>query len=63
MKVLPATAEALVNELDGLYPERSPSPHENDRELWMRAGERRLVRALLRRLNITHQEQMKSQTE
>ncbi len=37
----------LVDMLDALYPEKSPEGHEEERTLWMRAGERRLVRRLL----------------
>lgn len=33
--------------LDRSYPERSPDPDHTERELWMRAGERRLVRRVL----------------
>lgn len=36
----------LVDLLEAMYPERSPEPEESERELWMRAGERRLVRKL-----------------
>lgn len=45
---LPATAEQLVALLDKTYPELSADPSWSDREVWMRAGERRLVRWLLR---------------
>lgn len=43
----PAISEALIKRLDNNYPERSPDPNDSERELWMKAGERRLVRRLL----------------
>jgi len=53
MKTLPHTAFELVRELDTDYPERSPDPKDTERELWMKAGERRLVRSLLARVEYT----------
>lgn len=53
MKTLPHTAFDLVRELDTDYPERSPDPKDTERELWMKAGERRLVRGLLARVEYT----------
>lgn len=47
MTLLPDSAEELVKRLDAIYPERTPTPDLSERELWMRAGERRLVRRLL----------------
>jgi hypothetical protein len=43
---LPPLDPALIEALDRMYPERCPDPSWNDREIWMRAGERRLVRRL-----------------
>lgn len=37
----------LVDMLDELYPERCADPADPEREVWMKAGERRLVRRLL----------------
>lgn len=42
----PLITEELMNYLNKLYPERCPDPRHNDREIWMRAGERRVVRFL-----------------
>jgi len=53
MKTLPHTAFDLVRELDTDYPERSPDSKDTERELWMKAGERRLVRGLLARVEYT----------
>lgn len=40
------THSDLVSMLDDLFPERSPRPEDTEREIWMRAGERRLIRRL-----------------
>lgn len=37
----------LVDMLDELYPERTPDTSDDEREIWAKAGERRLVRKLL----------------
>ena len=34
---------ALIEWLDTLYPDRCPDPKHTEREIWMKAGERRLV--------------------
>lgn len=47
MEQLPLTVEALIEALDKSYPERCPDPSWSDKEIWMKAGERRLVRRLL----------------
>jgi hypothetical protein len=36
-----------IRYLDERFPERCPSPSDSEREIWMKAGERRLVRHLL----------------
>lgn len=41
----PITPE-LLKYLDEAFPERSPDPDWSDREIWLRAGERRAVRHL-----------------
>lgn len=43
---MPPILPALVDHLDRLYPERCASPDDSDREIWMKAGERRIVRHL-----------------
>lgn len=37
----------LVDILDELYPERCPDPDDSPAEMWMKAGERRLVNKLI----------------
>lgn len=49
MDSLPIFAVDLVEELDKNYPEQSPNPSDTERELWMKAGERRLVRVLVQK--------------
>jgi len=44
---LPAIPEPLIRILDEKFPEMSPNPKDSEREIWMKAGERRLVRFLL----------------
>lgn len=39
------TEEAL-EALEALYPARPPDPRDSEREIWMKAGERRLVEVL-----------------
>ena len=51
----PHIPNALLDELNQRYPERSPEPEWSDREVWIRAGERRVVRFL--------KEQFKRQNE
>ena len=45
-KGFPPVLPALVAELDRLYPEACPDPTHTEREIWMRAGARRVVRFL-----------------
>lgn len=48
--LIPYTAEELIEQLDKLYPERTPSIDMSDREIWMYAGKRELIRVLLESL-------------
>lgn len=43
---LPDGTDALLDLLDKLVPERSPSLEDSEREVWAKAGERRLVATL-----------------
>jgi hypothetical protein len=43
--------QALIQWLNDLYPERCPNPDHSEREIWMKAGERRVVRHLINKLN------------
>ena len=40
---LPYTVDELINVLDNIYPERSLSLKDNDREVWFKAGQRSVV--------------------
>lgn len=50
LKQVPHVTPALVEYLEALIPHRCPSPEESEREIWMRAGERRLVDFLANKL-------------
>jgi hypothetical protein len=43
----PHIPKELIEELDNRFPERCPDPLWTDREIWIKAGERRLVKFLL----------------
>lgn len=47
------TQEA-INDIDRLFPERAPNPKDTEREIWMKAGERRLVRYLIDQFRLAH---------
>lgn len=49
MEKLPTFSVDLIDELNRIYPERSPNPKDSDREIWIKAGKRELVRNLLER--------------
>jgi hypothetical protein len=51
MESLPTYSVDLVNKLDQDYPDKCPDPKDSDREIWMKAGERRLVTRLLVLMN------------
>lgn len=44
-------SQDLLNELDRLAPDRCPNPKDSEREIWMKAGERRLVEVLWAKFN------------
>ena len=50
MNPLPTFAFDLVKELDTDIPERCPGVKDSEREIWIYAGKRELVRHLLMRL-------------
>jgi len=56
MNPIPASAEALIEELNQTYPRPLPDASDNERDIWMRVGQRRLVEALLRRLEYTQED-------
>jgi hypothetical protein len=40
----------ILEALEGLYPARPPDPKDTEREIWMKAGECRLVSVLKSKL-------------
>ena len=44
-------SEEFLQELDRLVPPRPPNPLDTEREIWMKAGERRLVEVLWAKFN------------
>lgn len=48
MEYLPPLSVDLLKHLEAHYPERCPNPSDTDREIWMKAGERRLLNYLIR---------------
>ncbi|TIQ65461.1 MAG: hypothetical protein E5X41_14985 [Mesorhizobium sp.] len=52
---VPPIPADVIEWLDRLYPEKCADPKDADREIWMKAGERRLVRRL--KLELKRQEE------
>jgi hypothetical protein len=52
MKPLPVLSDDLLTELDHDFPHRCPEPTDSEREIWMKAGARRLIDSLLARQSI-----------
>lgn len=48
---LPAIPDRLVVALDKKFPHRCPNPKDSEREIWMKAGERRVVDFLIEQFN------------
>lgn len=51
--MIPPFSIDLIKMLDRIYPARPPNPAHSEREIWMAAGERRLVDRLL---NLSNEE-------
>ena len=47
MERVPYLSRDLVSQLDALHPARPPNPKDSEREIWMKAGERRLIEGLM----------------
>ena len=45
-KQLATVPHDLLEDIEKLYPERTPDPHMTDREIWMAVGRRQVVRNL-----------------
>ena len=54
-KDFPTVPEALLKELDRLFPERCPDPNLSDREVWIKVGQREVVRFLLKKFEIQNE--------
>jgi hypothetical protein len=52
---------ALIEWLETLYPERCPDPKDTEREVWMKAGERRVVRVLIAKLQNAEQKNLEGE--
>lgn len=48
MEALPNTVTDLIDQLDKTIPEKCPDPEMSDREIWLYAGQRKLIRLLKR---------------
>ena len=48
MAKIPHVSKELIDFLDEQFPERTPEMSWSDREIWVKAGERKLVRYLHR---------------
>ena len=59
MKSLPPTVFEMVEQLDEAYPHQCADPKDSFQEIWMKAGERRLVDNLIARLRYTEQNALK----
>lgn len=58
MRLLPNTVDELIEELDRDYPEQCPSPNWGEREVWIKAGQRQVVRTLRRRQQFTKEHKL-----
>lgn len=45
----PRYATDLLKVLDEMYPEKCPSPKDDERDIWMYAGKRELIRTLIQK--------------
>jgi hypothetical protein len=45
-KEFPHVSEALLKELDALFPEKCPDPNWDERKIWIKVGQRDVVRLL-----------------
>lgn len=46
----------LMKALHSLYPAKSPDPRDSDREIWIKAGERRVVEVLQSKFDEANEE-------
>ena len=43
---LPDLSRRLLERLDELYPDRCPDPNDSERDVWIKAGQRKVVNFL-----------------
>ena len=43
----PPIPKPLMDKLDEMYPERCPESNQSDRDIWIKVGERKVIRKLL----------------
>jgi hypothetical protein len=56
---IPLDVEEMIQWLNELYPERCADPEDTEREIWMKVGERRVVRSLTAKLTYMNEKGMK----
>lgn len=54
--VCPPISDELLDYLNKLYPEKSPDPTHSGRRIWMEAGQRVVVRHLIREAEVQRKE-------
>lgn len=59
--VIPSSARELIAQLDSVYPEKCPGLHDSERETYMYAGKRQLVKDLLASLEVQDRKEKKQQ--
>ena len=50
MDSIPLHSKELINQLDQEFPHKCPKPDQSERDIWMEAGQRKLIDSLLKRL-------------
>jgi hypothetical protein len=58
---IPNETNELIKWLDVMYPDRCPNPEDSEREVWMKAGERRVVNTLIAKLTATEDMNLKGE--
>ena len=53
--------DALIHWLNTLYPEKCPNPDDTEREVWMKAGERRVVNTLIAKIKHSENKLLKGE--
>jgi|TARA_R100000479_G_scaffold174872_2_gene124358 hypothetical protein len=57
-KILPDIPKNLLEELDARFPEKCPSIDEDDRSIWVYAGQRSVVKLLWEHYNRSLEQQI-----